>query len=404
MQITIFSDPVYGLGKLPGLAMKNASAAAAYDQDMVKSALLLGDRVSLHTWRLDLMANEETGARMARFIVPLVGTIRGVLTRNSAVELALYGVDDSLRRDLRLALDLYDNNEGPAYEKLADSKAVQTFAAQKFAFHRRNFDALSAPKFKPLIASGVLEELSWDPRPKDGRSVPRATLEFEDAFNVGWESMLTTLDEDDSGSGVMIDTGIGERLPAAGSQVEYRSTQVLNSAADLMRMIDGLSTASLDEVLDLRTELSPYLKPFRQFIFKYANELDIDPDLPLAERQRQTSLLWNTEVAPAIDTLKAEVQSNGFHRNLFRVAAEGPEAAIGVGLGLVTAATSGALGVTALAGFGVAALPTIMKAAATTVRGRGRVRKQGAYFVYEAQKRLARRATTNNEPGSKPTW
>jgi hypothetical protein len=289
--------------------------------------------------------------------------------------------------------DLYDKSDGLPDERLVASKAVQTFAARKFAIHRRNFEALCEPKFGPLIESGVLEELSWDPRPKVGRSIPRSTLEFADAFNVGWESMLETLDEDASGSGVMIDTGIGARLPIAGSQIEYRSTQVLNSATDLMRLIDGLSTASLDEVLDLRTELAPYLKPFRQFIFKYANELHIDPDLPLAERQRQISLLWNTEVAPAIDTLKAEVQSNGFHRNLFRVAAEGPEAAIGIGLGLVTAATSGALGVTALAGFGVAALPTIMKAAATTILGRASVRKQGAYFVYEAQKRLARRAT-----------
>lgn len=394
MQITIFSDPVYGLGKLPGLLMKDAGDAAAYDQDMVKPALLLGDRVSLRTWRLDLMTSEENGGRIAQFIVPLIGTIRGVLLRNSAAELAYYGIDDSLRRDLRLVFDLYDNGNGlPSDDRLLDSKAVQTFAELKFEVHRRNFEALREPRFRPLIESGVLEELSWDPRPKAGRSIPTATLEFEDAFTVGWESMLETLDGDDSGSGVMIDTGIGERLPNTGSRFDYRSTQVLNNATDLMRLIDGLSTASLDEVIDLRTELSPYLQPFRQFIFKYANDMDIDPDLPPAERQRQITLMWDTEVAPAIDTLKAEVQTARFHRNLFRVAAEGPETAIGIGLGLVTAATSGALGVTALAGFGVAALPTIMKAAATTIRGRANARKQGAYFVYEAQKRLSRQVT-----------
>ncbi|KAA0974163.1 hypothetical protein FQ154_16095 [Paeniglutamicibacter gangotriensis] len=393
MQITIFSDPIYGLGKLPGLPVKNASEAAFYDQDMVKPALLLGDRVTLRTWRLDLMDNELLGAQKARFAVPLVGTIRGVLIRNSVDELAYYEIDKSLRRNLQLVFDLYDNGDGGLDERLIASKAVQEFAKRKIAVHRRNYEALCEPTFRPLIESGVLEELSWDPRSKASWSIPRAIMEFEDAFTVGWESMMETLDHDASGTGVMIDTGIGARLPHEVPNIEYRSTQVLKNAMDLMRLIDGLSTAPLDEVLDLRTELSAYLQPFRQFIFKYATEMDIDPNLPLAERRRQISLMWDAEVAPAIDSLKAEVQSNGFHRNLFRVAADGPEAAIGIGLGLVTATASGALGVTALAGFGVAALPSIIKAASTTIRGRTGARKQGAYFVYEAQKRLARRVT-----------
>ncbi|WP_193661868.1 hypothetical protein [Nocardioides kribbensis] len=376
------------------MTSEGARSVARYDEEVVKPALLLADHIRLRTWRVDLLSNEAVESWKSRLPVPLAATVHGVLVRNSPAELELYGIDDRLHRELRLVVDMYGSRTGFPEERLLNSEAISQFANNKLTYHRQNARSLESKALQALQEQGIVEELPWDPRGREGRSIPEASFEFRtNAADAGWIDLVETLQGNGDSGSVMLDAGIGERVSGSHGMIsDPRSANVLRNASDLMAMIDGLSDATLDEVVDLRADLAEHMTPFRRFIMRKGADIPADSSMPLAERRRLVSLAWENEVAPSIDELKNRIDSRPFRRNLGRTLAEGPDAAIGIGVGIAAAAAAGTVGVTALAGFGVAALPTIVKAAAATFKDRADANEHEAFFVYEAHKRLRARA------------
>src|SRR4051812_15411579 len=71
-EIEVFSNPVNALVGEGGLLRhSDLSKAAAYDEELVKPALLLADRITLRSHRIDLVLNEQRDIEMADRFAPL---------------------------------------------------------------------------------------------------------------------------------------------------------------------------------------------------------------------------------------------------------------------------------------------------------------------------------------------
>lgn len=121
---------------------------------MVNSAPLLGVQVSLRSWRLDVMENELTEARAAQFAVPLIGTIRGILARNSVSKLAFYEIDDALFRSLRRTFDLFDND-------ILDKRLLASKSVQNLRSINSRFTATTIMLYCSRNSDGLLKAVSW---------------------------------------------------------------------------------------------------------------------------------------------------------------------------------------------------------------------------------------------------
>ncbi|GEA86969.1 hypothetical protein [Cellulomonas cellasea] len=389
MEVEIFSDPLWGVGGQPGVTSADIPKLPRYDEQLVKPALLLGDHVTLRTWRLDLRYGEVLEGNIVKFGVPLSANVGGVVTRHSPHEMQLLGIDEGLYFRLKSAWNRHLEAGAPTFDPdLLDDGAVRECAVLKHGFHRRQFMGLDSPALRAVSDRGLLAVEPWDDR--EASSWIQADWDHHHtSFDHGWSRMEAALES--SSGALLLDEGVGERLVATELSTDYPSVQTLNNAVELLRMIDGLSDATLDEVVDIRADLAPYLIPFRGFVLQRSAAIDLDPGAPIAEKRRQVALAWESEVAPAVRELEHHVNSSKFLSTLAKTAGDGPEAAIGIGLGLATALGSGAIGVTALAGVGVAALPTLIKAAGRTLDARRQVRRDGAYLIYDVKRRLRRR-------------
>lgn len=389
MELEVFSDPQWGVLEGAPVPHDRLSDLASYDEQMVKPALLLADRVTLRSWRLDLQNGVRINAAASQLGAPLMGNIKWFAYGDSEEARQVLGIDDRLLGSLRRTVDVF-NTDPIGYlgdSEFLTSEPIEAFVDLFTAFHRQQYDALSGERLSALVERGLLAQRPWDDRRLGRLSYPDHVREHEEeAFSYGWQQMGDALSE--GHAGIVLDRGVDALLHDSGSQAVQASSITLENATNLLSIVGGLSRASLDEVVDIREELREYLDPFRSFLLSHARGVHVTADMPLAERRRQAELTWQADVAPAIAELRGMVESEGFARNAVRVAAQGPESIIGVGLGLTTAMASGAIGVTALAGLGVAALPTIIKAAASSLQARKANRRNGAYFVLEVERRL----------------
>lgn len=386
MELQVFSDPLWGVGREEGVPYDELESLTRYDEEILKPSLLLADRVTLRTWRLDMQTGQRIEAAAVRLGVPLAANIRLLVYGQHEGARERLGISRELLADLRLVLDLYDHSPLPS-RQFFESKAVAEFVRLWVASHRSQFDALAGRQFEALVDEGVLVEKPWDDR-SEPMNFPQArwTHRYQ-SFDYGWEQMLGELQS--GSSAMLLDRGIDGRMKQSHLEIVQPSTITLSNATELMQMIDGLSQATLDEVIDVRRAVADHIQPFRSFIFQQARGMDSSPDTSVEERQRQAALTWETDVSPAVEDLRGKIETDAYLRQMIHAAAHGPEGAIGVGLGIVTALATGGLGVTALAGLGVAALPTIIKAAAASHEAKKNSRSNGAYLIVEVERRLA---------------
>lgn len=390
MNLDIFSDPFWSLGRRNGLSADRYSEAGQYDVELVKPALLLADQVILRTWRKDEQFAWRVRSRSLQFGIPFQARMEAMVGDDD-LDWSSFGMRYGMRQSLIDALTRHPSTPKSYLrgEDFFSEPAVGEFHHAMSHHCLKSYDLLAAPQLQPLVQSGELLEVPWVAEPGP-MAVPNALAYVRSEMAIaGEDSLVDALRL--SGTNLMFDPGLSEVLPdVAKSMVKVRALKTLEGAASMMRMIDGLRSAPLDEVVDLRKELKPFLVPFRSYILSQAETIDLPEDAPQAERQRVAELKWEIEVIPAVDELQATIASNRYLKNLVATAAEGPEAAIGVGLGITTALASGALGIAALPGLGVAALPSLIKAGAATLRGKREIRRSRVLFVVEAEKRFAR--------------
>lgn len=111
----------------------------------------------------------------------------------------------------------------------------------------------------------------------------------------------------DGGTGDLVRAAINEGQLAPRSSAQLRS-KIVGLASDMLGRLPLFDVASMDELLDIRRELDPYLVRFRSAVISYARVIQSaqwDSDF-----QDEADLVFRERVAPAILEIEDAVKSN----------------------------------------------------------------------------------------------
>lgn len=157
----------------------------------------------------------------------------------------------------------------------------------------------------------------------------------------------------------------------------------------LISRLPAFPDAPMDELLDLRSDLSPALTRYR------ASALDLSASLnPTlgAELEAQVDDLWAAKVAPALLEIEETLAEHSLVRELAKRATSDVKAFLTGGAGVymgVTAAASLPAVATALAGAALGATPVVGQSAWATVDAHRRAHRHELFYLYETNRRLS---------------
>lgn len=400
-QIAVFSDPVIGLvgegGWLPGPEYKRV---ARYDEDLVKPALLLADHVMLRSHRLDLIANAVRDHNtLLKFPVPLAAMALGISRRRDPDELRAYELAES---DLLTVteVDSFDEefrhgvaamSEQRWSDFLERARPIQLAVTKRL---RKDGEAFMSTSIRALAARGLIEEQVWDPTP---RSQAQKVVDRSRSENSEFQRAFSTMVDDlvSSQASVMMDAAVsGAMNKLSGEQINLASAATVSGAAELMSMVDGLAKMPIDEVIDVRDELHPYLSPFRSFMLDIASKVPAAGISP-TERSRLLKLAWQTDVEPAVNDLRLKLESTSFRRNAIDVFATSGQnlKTLGVAIGgaVAAGATAGSEFVGITTGVATAAGAPLLEAFTRSIRAKESIRANRAYFVHAIREQTSGR-------------
>lgn len=412
-EISVFSNPLGGLveaGASLGLTLTDIEKTVRLDEQLVKPAMFLADRVILHSHRLDLMLSARRNRENTNREVPLLAQYVGESKLRNPELLALLGLTQAALLSPR-EIELFEEiqaeqsrshsrwmsaakpTNADRYRAMRDERKAEveaeTLAMQPFldrsqifraalaALYLQAEDRFTSAALNRWNAGGLLAEEPWDHTP---RSRPRQlidsmvgpTAEFDRAFAAMADDVAS------SSRSVMVDARTHDHLATVDRAVAPSSV-VAGGAVSLMSMIDGLSDLPLDEVLDVRSELSDYLVPFRGFLLEVAKDADLTAMAPF-ERDRTLQQAWATQVAPAVAELEGHLRSASFVRNAIDIFTSS-DVLVPVGTAVGVAFGAHLIGLPALSG-SVAVAQPLLQAFMRTVRGREAEQQNRAYFVH----------------------
>jgi len=413
-EIEVFSNPVSALvGEGSLLKFDKFPRAAAYDELLVKPALLLADKVVLRSHRLDLILNEKRDFNSMRMHAPLYASFLSASKQRDARLVRRLGL---LQRDLltEAEIDKYEQQTRLDSEKVSQQQPVfrstnrEAFLAEKEEiragrsldneiweefwdragayrtalqemFHARG-QSLESVSLTALSTSDIFDQGPWDRMPK---SRPREVLDHMKGPNAEFERAYWAMVEEVSTSNksVMLDSEVRESLASFGPQIGgVDSAAAVGGAVDLMRMVEGIRDLPIDEIIEVRAELAEYLRPFRSFMLEVSSDANLG-EANDVERTRLLKIAWETNVEPAIADMRAHVESASFRRNALDLFANSSETIRTVGLAVGLAAASGFMGFSTLTVAGAAA-PPLLKAFVGSVRAKQDVKRNRAYFIH----------------------
>jgi hypothetical protein len=418
-ELEVFSNPVNALvGESGRLKFADFSLTARYDEDLVKPALLLADRVYLRSHRLDLIRNEERDISSMDKLAPIYAAISAaslsedtrLLRALGLTKAALLSEADLARYELQFEVERTraDKNklkfrstdraryladkERERQERDKDEAVWDEFDEKVEPFRRAlqnrfreiktSFESAALSK---IAESGVLVQEPWDALPK---SRPRELLDHEEGPNTEYERAFFSMADEVSKTrkSVMLADEVHSSLLKAEPGVrDSASAHVVGGAVDLMRMVEGVSSMPIDEILDVRAELADYLRPFRSFVLDVSAHTDLNGASD-AERARLMQIAWEREVEPAIAEMRAHVRSASFMSNAIDVFASGEAKLQALGVAIGVATTAGFVGLSTMAA-AVAVAPPLLKALWASTREAQSAKQNRAYFVHAMGKR-----------------
>jgi hypothetical protein len=182
--------------------------------------------------------------------------------------------------------------------------------------------------------------------------------------------------------------GSDAELPIDALDKRTISAREINLAADLLSRLPDFSTATVDEILDMRRELDGTLTDFRSHLIKLAEQVKSEPwDRAFGP---EVENLVRRDLEPAIRHLEEDIKSNKFLSKLAYKSLKDPlQVGEATGLGFLVGSFGGVatavLG--AAGGAGVAALNVYRE----WKEKQRELERNQLYFYYEAGQRLSRR-------------
>ena len=193
----------------------------------------------------------------------------------------------------------------------------------------------------------------------------------------------------------LFDAGVGALVDAAAREGKIDVSQAASIrgkhtalAGHLLTKLPLFDAASVDEVLDIRSDLDKPLVKFRQSMLRYSDMVRT----AAWERgfSEEAEIIFHREVAPAVQEIEDAVKGNAFLASLARGAVDRPLVApAGGALSLVLSQFANLPEAVALGlGLGTSAAALVYDTCKEWEKQRRQVEGNGLYFYYETGRRL----------------
>lgn len=383
-------------------ANPGSDVTVAPELDLVKAALLYGDKVTLLSPVTTMFLRVEGLERFTPLQqIDLVRRVAPILMPPDDVpefEKGLADVDELLRSSARGGSLGERLLRAGLLERLRPAQRLLADAVQEIT-EKAGIDQLARAR-----ASGIVDIESADPggaldllvscitsaklaetgqrqdEPYTDQIVKTFVQKLSRHYSSGREYLIF-----DEPIANLTDAAIreGHFTPAKGPA--GRSAQAMTASA-LMGRLPTFPSATVDEVLDIRKELAPSLTQFRSAMVTIAKsftsqawESDFEDEVHDA---------WVENVAPAVEHIDASVRDNSSLLSL----ATGVAGAVNAsypGLLIVAAGLLGHVGAAAALGGGVAGAAPVLQAIRDRQASAAAIRMQPFYFLYAIERSLS---------------
>lgn len=305
------------------------SGRISLEQDLrlVKAALLYADNVKLYSPTASMMSmvlaledtTPEQQLRFVEILIPHICSRRE--SRKLLGQLRRYGTDPTFRPHLRgvvaeqwnmVRQEAISVSRDAGFDNLvraveAGVLELHTFEGADDSSHILDFmiDCVAQAAGSPLLglrAEGMSK--------RDEKLVREFVEGVSDAVSDG-----TTYPLFDTATGSLVDESIREgKLSVSKAGMSRGKHTAL--AGHLLRRLPLFDHASVDEILDVREELDPYLARFRKAMIEYAETVEAaswDADFPV-----EAEKVFYRDVVPAVLDIEEAVRSNKYLASLVR--------------------------------------------------------------------------------------
>lgn len=111
----------------------------------------------------------------------------------------------------------------------------------------------------------------------------------------------------------------GKVTPGA---VQARRAQHVGTASGLLGRLPNFPTASLQEIVEIRGELSTLLRNFRRSVQRLTEGVATNPVVDPGEFGAEIDEVWRFEVEPSMGELRQAIRDNKYHSQLARAAGD----------------------------------------------------------------------------------
>lgn len=362
------------------IATAPSGLSLASEARLLRPALLYGDGVRLFSPLATLLSGfaamaEAEGIERAQVMQALAEAM-GVpqASQIAAIEPGIEMILSLPRRERREFLGGKRSNE--FRDLLRNLDGVWDELREKV---EEILDQAGAQDLVPAIEVGLLD---IDPLLDEEADMERMIEEFVSKLGqVLRDGKSYPLFDDNTGS--LVRAGIAEGI-FEGVETAMKRGREVRAASQFMFYLPAFPNATVEEILDIRKELERPLVQFRSAMVKVGNLLDADPYE--AEFEEQVEQVYRSDIAPAIESIREQVETNSYlHKLVGEAVKDLPK---WLGAGSIAAATTPWSQVPELIVAGATTVGPAVRAAWEHQQAHLHVRQEQYYFLYETNRLL----------------
>jgi hypothetical protein len=369
------------------VASPNVNVSLDTEAQLLKAALLYADEVTLYSPNLSILASVLGITQLSEddriaFIVQVAPHLRSNMT--------VAQLNKAYEQYRRLRRKKY----GYTKKELEIMEQFQSTLTQGWEEMTEQIEAMAEKAgvntIAPAIRSGLVKLHPFD---------LSSNLNTGDTFIHSFQEFISDAIVSPDTYPLLDDT-IAKLVQSAIKEGQLRPSTIRTAnsrhvglSKEILQRLPLFDEVALDELLDIRKELSPYLVRFRAAMIKYSEMIESavwDQDFPIEAQH-----VFDKEVGPAIRDMEEAVKGNSFLKNLLYKVVSDPKV-IAPMLGMVVAQPidlGTLLGHIAPALLGTAAAAEILKDVAETVQAQSKkkaeIEQNQLYLLYKAQQLLA---------------
>ncbi|MCR6690058.1 hypothetical protein [Cellulomonas sp.] len=362
-----------------------------YDEDLIKPAILFADKVDLRSDRLDMIAKTRSDALALRNMpMRTFYAYIGVSFRRDPDEIETLGIEPAILATAE-ELEPFIGESRPeigelqAFWKAHSSQVQEVVTAIGETLRNRSLD-LKSSELQKLSDTGLLTTSGWAVGGDDAWSL--AWTDEADFFSRIIDDLIGSMAS--WGNAVLIEPGSRmflSREATAPDDAPVISPERL--AVELFGRLPGMRELPLDEIMEIRHDLSDYLAPFRAEIVLMSDELTNNANRDGSAISAEIDHAWHGRIRPILAELDSKVKRGKYPRQLLNAFSEDTSSVAATGASVLLAAGSMYAGVGALLPAVAAASLPFIRALNSRLKATDEVRDHRLYFLYEASRRIS---------------